>query len=173
MPTGLTITFVKRLAIRHPVKKAPPQQRCDLQDDGCQIRHGSAKNARRHRTNHRQRLFSGLRRFSAEPSAPLWFGFFGWRGRRFFRLRLWLFRLNNFFLFWLGRLFFRCFLLGCLCCIDPFDKRHRRGVALALAQLYDASVAAVAVCRSRRDLAEQFPYGIFLPQCPQGSAPCM
>src|SRR6266480_5542531 len=116
------------------------------------MRFARAKNTQRHCTNHGEKLFPGLRRFSAEPSASLWFGFLGWRGCRFLRLRRWLFRLNNFFFFWLGRLFFRRFLFGRWCCINPFDKRHRRGVALALAQPDDASVAAVTVSRSRRDL---------------------
>ena len=158
--------------MRHPAKKAPRINAiCKTMVAGSG--RARAKNARRYCTSNDEKLFPGLRRFSAEPSAPLWFGFLGWRGRRFRRLRRWLFRLNNFFFFWLGRLFFRRFLFGRWCCIDPFDKRHRRGVALALAQPNDASVAAVTVSRSRRDLGEQFLYGILLPQCPQGSPPRM
>src|SRR5207302_10212427 len=86
MPTGLPITFVKRLAMRHPAKESAAASmlrfvRRWLPDQAWLGR----RNPRRHCTNHREKLFPGLRRFSAEPSAPLWFGFLGWRGRRFLR----------------------------------------------------------------------------------------
>src|SRR5713101_949988 len=132
------------------------------------------------------KLFPLVTRFFAEPS-PLfrlrlfpesfrgWFFFFR---SRLFVLWLFLFGLLEFrscFLWlWLRLfsfrlLFFRGFFLDDLGCIDPFNECHGSGVALALAELYNACVTAVAVDRSWRDVVEKFFHGNFLPQRRQGS----
>src|SRR5206468_13120175 len=78
-----------------------------------------------------------------------------------------IFRLNGPFFFCLGAFLFRGFLFGHLCSIDPFDKGHGSGVALALAKPHDARVTPIAIGRSRRDLVEQFLHRDLLPQCCQ------
>src|ERR1017187_205273 len=105
-----------------------------------------------------QKLFSCFARFSAEQSA-LGFRLFGcfflrsrsWRGR-FFRL------------FPLRFFFFRSRRLLHHECVNPFDKSHRRGIALAPAKFHNAGITAVASGRSWRHFIEQFFHHILLPQ---------
>src|SRR4030095_11472826 len=82
---------------------------------------------------------------------------------------------RGFFLFcaWLDRfsvrfLFFHHFFLDGWCCIHPLNECHRSGVALALAELDNARVTAVALGRSRRDVLEEFFDSILVPQGRQG-----
>src|SRR5439155_10567347 len=114
-----------------------------------------------------------IRRFSAEPFPLFWlrlfcrcwcrFLFFGnslfWLQRRFFLFCAWL------DLFPFRLLFFRGFFFDDLWCIDPLDECHGSGVALALAELHNARVTAVALRRSWRDVVEQSLYDSLLPQC--------
>src|SRR4029453_6446976 len=94
------------------------------------------------------------------------FLFFGgglfWLRHRFFWFCAWLDRFS-FSLF-----FFPPFFLYSWCCIDPLNECHRSGVALALAELDNARVTAVALGRSRRDVVEEFLDSILLPQSRQG-----
>src|SRR5207249_516845 len=113
------------------------------------------------------KLFPRVLRFSAKPPPPFRLGFLGRHRRGFLRFRRGLFRLNGPFFFCLGAFLFRGFFFGHLCSIDPFDKGHGSGVALALAKPHDARVTPIAIGRSRRDLVEQFLHRDLLPQCCQ------
>src|SRR6185369_16530466 len=121
--------------------------------------------------------FFRLPRFSAEPFPLFWLRLFGGCLGRFLFFGGGLFWLRHgFFWFcaWLDRfsfhlLFFRRFFLDRWCCIDPLNECHRSGVALALAELDNARVTAVALGRSRRDVLEEFFDSILVPQSRQGS----
>src|SRR6266576_3812091 len=121
------------------------------------------------------KLFFRLRRFFAEPFPLFGLRLFHRYRRRFFFFGRWFFWLRSgFFLFcaWLDLfsfrlLFFRGFFLDDLCAIDPLDECHGSGVALALTELDNARVTAVALRRSRRDVVEEFLYRVLLPQCRQ------
>src|SRR5438552_3280774 len=54
--------------------------------------------------------------------------------------------------------------------IDPFDERHRSGIAFALTEPHDAGVTAVTLSRSGCNLVEQFFDGVLVPQSRESSA---
>src|SRR5207249_4623109 len=119
-----------------------------------------------------------VRAFFAKPAPLLRFRFLHRRWHRgrflFFRCRLFRFGLlksrGSLPWFWFGffpfpLLFPGRFFFDDLCCIDPLDECHGSGVALALAELHNARVTAVALRRSWRDVVEQSLYDSLLPQC--------
>src|SRR6266550_1250565 len=122
------------------------------------------------------KLFFRLRRFFAEPFPLFRLRLFHRYRRRFFFFGRWFFWLRSgFFLFcaWLDLfsfrlLFFLGFFFDDLCAIDPLDECHGSRVALALTELDNACVTAVALRRSRRDVVEEFLDRVLLPQCRQG-----